>query len=235
MKTKRTTQARGAQKRLAAKKPRPAHRPAGSPVERMIRDADASPVAPKWRWHYRTLVTLRERLLRDRREKLHEAAVETIEPHSLHMADSATDEFDHDMAMTLLAVEQGALSDVEDAIQRIHAGTYGVCLATGKRIPAVRLRAIPWTRYARDAEQRLEKNGVVPKPHLSPATSLRGSDAVIPESSEFEPSDEGDEEVPKEVAAMEVRGEVSNEEIAEAEGVPPETTGRDHQRRSPGA
>lgn len=224
MKTKSSTKAREAQKRPVPERRHPTGRRTGSRPRRNAIDGAGGPVVPaKWRWHYRTLVALRDRFLADRSEKLHQSA-EGIEPHSLHIADSATDEFDHDMAMALLAFEQGTLSEVEDAIQRIHAGTFGVCEATGKRIPADRLRAVPWARYAHDTEQQLEKSGAVPKAHLGDAVSLRGSDAVIPETNEFEQSEEPDaEETQAEVAAAEVRGEVNNRELTEVDRIEPAT------------
>lgn len=222
MKTKSSTKARGAQKRPAAVKRQAPVRVASRRRKASALDRTGKPavVPAKWIWHHRTLVALRDRLLKDRSEKLHHSA-EGVEPHSLHIADSATDEFDHDMAMALLAVEQATLSEVEDAIQRIYAGTYGVCEATGKRIPANRLRALPWARYARDTEQQLEKRGVVPKPHLGSAVSLRGSDAAIPETNEFEQSEEAETEEEKaEATVAEVRGEVNNLELTEAETEP---------------
>src|ERR1043166_4169439 len=96
-------------------------------------------IDPKWRWHYRTLFEIRGRLSQDTEAKLHEAA-EPIEPHGAHPGDSATDEFDHDLALTLLAREESALIEVNDAIGRILNGTYGICEASGVPIPARRLR-----------------------------------------------------------------------------------------------
>ena len=77
------------------------------------------PQIPKrWRWHYETLARLRDRLIEERTEALSEAA-EPVERHSLHQADSATDEFDHELALSQLSGEQDALYEVEAAMRRI--------------------------------------------------------------------------------------------------------------------
>jgi RNA polymerase-binding transcription factor DksA len=113
-------------------------------------------VEPKWSWHYRALIKLRDRLLKDRAEQIGEAT-EPFEPHSMHIADSATDEFDHEMAIGELDAEQNLLYEVEQAIQRILNGNYGKCELTGKSIPAARLRAVPWTPFSKEVEDKLER------------------------------------------------------------------------------
>src|SRR5690606_26241909 len=107
---------------------------------------------------YDRLNTLRERLLR-RGDRIQAVVKEPIESHSSHPADSATDAFEHDVAMTLLVREQDALAEVTDAIARIRDGTYGFCLATKAAIPAERLRAVPWCRYTVEVEERLQSAG----------------------------------------------------------------------------
>jgi RNA polymerase-binding transcription factor DksA len=134
--------------------------------------ASSQRVPPKRRWHYNVLLSLRNRLLKDRGE-LRRTAAEPVEPHSLDEADSATDEFDHNLAPAQLTAGQNALYDVGAALRRIQNGTYGVCEATGDVIPSARLRAIPWARFTREAEECLERGGSVPRAHLNQATTVR--------------------------------------------------------------
>jgi len=129
-------------------------------------------VPAKWRWHHRVLLSLQSRLLRERGSLLQTAA-EPIEPHSLDEADSATDEFDHDLALAQLSAGQDALYEVNQAINQIHNGTYGVCEETGKLIPAARLRAVPWARFSLEVEERLETKRVLPRAGLNKVASLR--------------------------------------------------------------
>jgi len=115
--------------------------------------------------------------MRERGELLR-ASAQPIEPHSMDVADSATDEFDHDLALTQLSAEQNALYEVNEALERIFDGSYGVCEATGRAIPAVRLRAIPWARFTYAVEESLEKKGVVPQAVLSQAATVRGKGQI---------------------------------------------------------
>lgn len=128
-----------------------------------IRPAQAAPesalaIDPKWWWHYRTLMALRDRLRQESQEHWSEAAV-GIEPHQLHPADRATDETDHDLAMTLLAREETAMTEINDALTRIRNGSYGRCEVSGQPIPDERLRAVPWCRFTREVEERREARG----------------------------------------------------------------------------
>lgn len=140
-------------------------------------------IDPKWAWHYRALVGLRERLLKERADH-RQAAAEVLEPHSMDIADTATDELDHDLVLSQLSAEQDALYEIDEALKRILSGTYGTCEETGKPIPAERLRAIPWTRFSKDVEARLEKEGMVGHAHLGQVASVRKSAAKSLEESE---------------------------------------------------
>jgi RNA polymerase-binding transcription factor DksA len=125
----------------------------------------------RWHWHYRALIKLRERLLKQRAE-LAAAILEPVESFSLDLADAATDEFNHDVALSLIVAEQDTLLEIEAALSRIRAGTYGLCELTAKPIPAARLRAIPWTRFCQEVEERLEEQGVCRRPHLGELKSV---------------------------------------------------------------
>jgi len=85
----------------------------------------------------------------------------------MHPADAATDSFDRDLACSLLAMEENALSEIDAALQRIHEGRYGVCELTGKLIPRQRLEAIPWARYTVKAQAEIERTGEAVRPHLN--------------------------------------------------------------------
>jgi RNA polymerase-binding transcription factor DksA len=149
--------------------------------------AAAARVPAKWRWHHRVLLSLQGRLLRERGERLR-AAAEPLEPHGIDEADSATDEFDHDLALAQLSAGQDALRDVTEALDRILNGTYGNCEATGAAIPAARLRAIPWARFSIEVEDRLEKAGATNQSGVRQAGTVRGGGRVW-----FSPEDEADE------------------------------------------
>jgi DnaK suppressor protein len=49
------------------------------------------------------------------------------------------------------------LQDVEDALERIADGTYGICQGSGEEIPRKRLEAIPWARYTAAYQEKIER------------------------------------------------------------------------------
>ena len=134
-------------------------------------------VPHRWRKHYHRLLKLRERLLQEKAD-LREQATTNLPVEQLHMADAATDEFDHDLAWSFLSAEQDSLYEVEEALHRIRDGTYGTCEATGKPIPRRRLGVIPWTRFSVEVEAKLETEHAVALPHIEPAHSVTGEDQI---------------------------------------------------------
>lgn len=178
-------------KREARPTPRPSRKntrrtpaPPRRDRERTAAPTTGPAIPPRWRWHYRALLRLRDHLLREADEDLR-ALAEIIEPHSEHLADSATDEFEHDRAMALLTREEHALRDVSDALRRIERGTYGVCELSGKKIPAARLRAVPWARYTCAIEEKLEREGDVAGFRVPPALTLREGETALPGTGRF--------------------------------------------------
>ena len=77
----------------------------------------------------------------------------------LHMADIGTDTFDQDLAIGMAETERELLREIDEALERITAKTYGVCQLTGKPIPKARLDAKPWAKYTIEAARQLEKMG----------------------------------------------------------------------------
>lgn len=113
-------------------------------------------VSPRWAWHYRFLGALRERLLRSEGERRREF-VEALPSEGGDAVDAASEESEHEFSAALWCAEQSALTEVDDALDRIRRGRYGLCEVTGRPIPAARLRAVPWTRYTAKVEEDLER------------------------------------------------------------------------------
>jgi RNA polymerase-binding transcription factor DksA len=117
-------------------------------------------VKAEWQKYYDRLLELREQLMHQMNGLAKESAQE-IAGYSLHMADSGTDNFDRDFALSLLSSDQDAVYEIEEALKRIERDTYGVCELTGKPIPKARLEAIPWARFTVQAQAQLEREGAL--------------------------------------------------------------------------
>lgn len=159
-----------------------------------VNTANGVPASVKAEWvkYYKNLLELRERLL-SQMSGLAKESAEEMATYSLHMADSGTDNFDRDFALSLLSSDQDAIYEIEEALKRIEKNTYGVCELTGKVIPKARLDAIPWTRFTVEAQAQLERDGALRQRRLGALGSVDSAGAV-----EAEEEDEVEEKPAKE-------------------------------------
>lgn len=144
-------------------------------------------VKPEWLKYYQILIDLRERL-RSQMSGLAKESAQELPGYSLHMADSGTDNFDRDFALSLLSSDQDAIYEIEEALKRIIKGTFGVCELTGKPIPKARLEAIPWTRFTVEAQAQLEKEGALRQRRLGTLGTVESG--AMPEVEEEEEAEE---------------------------------------------
>lgn len=75
----------------------------------------------------------------------------------MHQGDAGSDAYDRDFALSVLAKEQDALYEIEQALRRIERGVYGICELSGDRIPHARLEAIPFARLTVECQARWEQ------------------------------------------------------------------------------
>jgi DnaK suppressor protein len=143
----------------------------GTPVAKGRKNGDTVKVKPEWQKFYNRLLELREQLLLQMDGLAKESAQE-MPGYSLHMADSGTDNFDRDFALSLLSSDKDAVYEIEEALKRIERKTYGVCELTGKAIPKARLEAIPWTRFTVEAQAQLEREGALRQRRLGQLGSI---------------------------------------------------------------
>jgi DnaK suppressor protein len=75
----------------------------------------------------------------------------------IHMADLGTDNYEQEFALDLMDSERRILHEIDDALQRLEEGTYGICEGTGDPIPKARLKAQPWARYCVEYARLVEE------------------------------------------------------------------------------
>ena len=74
-----------------------------------------------------------------------------------HQGDAGSDAYDRDFALSVLAKEQDALYEIEQALRRIKSGTYGLCEISELKIPIARLEAIPFARLTVECQAQWER------------------------------------------------------------------------------
>ncbi len=133
--------------------------------ERRAEPMSDKDIPEKFKRYFRLLVELRlhltEGIERHSEETLKRSAKDDtgdLSSYGQHMADAGTDTFDRDFALSMVASEQEALAEIDAAIKRINAGTYGICEITQKPIARDRLLAVPFTRHSAEAQKDIERN-----------------------------------------------------------------------------
>ena len=82
----------------------------------------------------------------------------------LHMGDMGSDTFEVENSLNLVDGERKLVIEIDQALDRIQKGTYGLCLGNGKPISKARLTAIPWAKYSIEFATQLEQ-GLVEEPN----------------------------------------------------------------------
>jgi RNA polymerase-binding protein DksA len=74
-----------------------------------------------------------------------------------HMADAGSDTFEMDFSMEQLENKENLIYDIDEALRKMEAGTYGECEECGKKITLERLRAIPFTTKCLPCQEESEE------------------------------------------------------------------------------
>ncbi len=105
------------------------------------------------------LQSFKDRLLAEKKEIL-EMVQKNSHPGESEVGDEidfATQTLEKEMLYQLTNHERQMLLDLENALQKIEKGTYGLCESCKKKIPSKRLKVMPSTRYCIACQTGQEK------------------------------------------------------------------------------
>lgn len=166
--TKKTAAKKAAPKKkaAAAKKTTAAEK---APAQKAAKEtAPAKKAAPAKPVKKTAFIKKQEKKLLDLRddlmEALHGVQSEAIKAASeggdtgngQHQGDAGSDSYDRDLALSMLEKEKDALHEVEAALERIEAGTYGLDEMDGAKIPQERLEVLPFARLTIGNQEKWE-------------------------------------------------------------------------------
>ena len=107
------------------------------------------------------VAVFRDALLRKRGELLGGAGAKplqwTMENNSGRqgdMADQASGTNEVHIQLKLKQTDAKILQAIEEALERVEQGTYGLCRDCGQPVAAARLEAIPWTRVCISCKEK---------------------------------------------------------------------------------
>ena len=85
--------------------------------------------------------------------------------------DQAQLSHDEFISLRLNSLDYVQLKLIEEALDRIQAGDYGICLSCEEPIPAKRLQALPWARYCVTCQEEVgsmqERHPLEDRPRLN--------------------------------------------------------------------
>lgn len=136
---------------------------------KMTRNAE-KPAAAKARPQQRPKASgkyesLRRDLMRQRVELLTQAGIglpgredQIISPDT---TDQAQAEVDRDLLLRMKEREQKLVKKIDEAVERIDLGTFGICRSCGNEIPLPRLKASPITDLCIECKTRQEQDEII--------------------------------------------------------------------------
>ena len=78
---------------------------------------------------------------------------------TMDIGDLSQLDFDENIDYTLLQMHIERLREIEDALDRLADGTYGICENCGEAIPIERLKVLPFTTYCVRCQEQREQMG----------------------------------------------------------------------------
>lgn len=73
------------------------------------------------------------------------------------IADKASNAYTKEFLYSLSNTDRNILQMVDEALERLKHGKYGVCLECGEKMLPKRLEAVPWARHCIACQEREEK------------------------------------------------------------------------------
>jgi RNA polymerase-binding transcription factor len=123
-------------------------------------------------------------LLRDRQAEIHNKlrSLRQVLPAEVaevkDAEEQSMEDFVRGMDFALMEMESETLRKIDEALLRLHAGTYGICAECDGTIAEARLRALPFATLCRDCQEQEEESARTSQPRVhfdaEPAAPVRG-------------------------------------------------------------
>jgi RNA polymerase-binding protein DksA len=105
---------------------------------------------------FRTALLEERKRVQDAMQYIHDEHPDTGDEVALstHLMDNAALTLDQELDDTLEENSGKVLAEIDAALERIDAGTYGTCASCGREIPPERLEALPHATQCIDCKRR---------------------------------------------------------------------------------
>jgi DnaK suppressor protein len=73
------------------------------------------------------------------------------------IVDRANNAYSRELSYSISDTERALMLQIDEALERIAAGSFGLCTHCGQPIAPARLEAVPWARHCINCQELLEK------------------------------------------------------------------------------
>lgn len=116
--------------------------------------------------HFKELLESRRALVQDKLGQLEETTASAsrrdsggeLSSYPTHMPDQGTEAMDREMAFHFVSLDGNYLHHIEQALERVEEGSFGVCRLCDEEIGRDRLEAVPHTTLCIKCKSEEEKN-----------------------------------------------------------------------------
>ncbi|WP_408006480.1 TraR/DksA family transcriptional regulator [Pseudalkalibacillus sp. A8] len=103
------------------------------------------------------LLSMREEVLQRNKNREENLDIDQVRGNENHMGNAGTAEYEHAREMTLSQNDEQLIDEINEALQRIEEGTFGICVDTGKEISIERLEAVPYAKRTIEAQKEYDQ------------------------------------------------------------------------------
>jgi len=101
---------------------------------------------------------------------------------SYRSEEQGTDNFDRDFALNRVSLDQDILFEIDEALNRLVLGTYGICDGCGRGIEKMRIKVVPYSRLCMACKSQDENSRKTFKPSESAESLDNAADKNTAES-----------------------------------------------------
>jgi DnaK suppressor protein len=136
-----------------------------SPKEEKEPKMPKSPLSTEEKKFFKVLLQTRKGIIQGDVNKLEDCALKgedggRVVPYE-HPADSSSESYSQEFLLGIIQNEDVELRQIAEALERIQAGTFGICEGCLKPIVKARLKAIPYARLCVECKREEENGDVV--------------------------------------------------------------------------
>ena len=119
----------------------------------------------KKRIYYQSLIELRDHYV-DQIRALSAHSLSSSKQAGEELADIGSDNFIREMELGLMTEEGRTIQAIQEAIERLKSGSYGICMDCNEKIQEGRLEAIPYAKLCVKCKAQREKERAgIASPH----------------------------------------------------------------------